>query len=76
MILTANIFIPAGTKVLRDDSVLVETLGPCFIDGAYRAPDGGYIYTVGPQRFYASAGTVVVIPTADERPAMARIAHS
>ena len=54
--MTYNIHIPAGVKVLRKKgNKLVTLIGDVYVE-ANREADGGFIYTVGHNRYYTSAG--------------------
>ena len=51
-----NIHIPAGVKVLREKGNTLVTLTNDVYVKADREEDGGFIYTVGHNRYYTSAG--------------------
>jgi len=51
-----NLHIPAGVKVLRKKgNKLVTLIGDVYVE-ADREADGGFIYTVGHNLYYTSAG--------------------
>ena len=69
--------VPAGSKVLSEKRGMVTLQAPAFIDGATRQDDGGYIYTVGGERYYTCAGILENVrhvdpATADEWEEMTR----
>jgi hypothetical protein len=53
--ITFNLYIPAGTKVLSRNG-MVTLSGDCYVKGAVREKDGGFTYAVGKTEYYCSAG--------------------
>ena len=52
-----SLTIKAGTKVLSEKSnSLVELKADAYVPEAIRQEDGGFIYSVGKNRYYCSSG--------------------